>query len=62
MVASDYESSPKPKIITNFGVLLRLAKAQAEAEKSRDLDWIKTATQEHAEYRKLCLEADAMSY
>lgn len=50
------------KIVTNFGVLLRLAKAQAEAEKSGDKDRIKKATEAHMAYRELCLKADNMSY
>lgn len=50
------------KIITNFGVLLRLAKKQAEAEKSGDQEAIKKATAEHMAYKKLCLESDEMQY
>lgn len=48
------------KIVTNFGVLLRLAKAQADAEKEGDPDKIKKATQDHESYRQLCLKADRM--
>ena len=50
------------KIITNFGVLLRLAKKQAEAEKSGDQEAIKKATAEHIAYKKICLESEMMQY
>ena len=50
------------KIITNFGVLLRLAKKQAEAEKSGDQEAIKKATAEQMAYKKICLESDMMQY
>lgn len=48
------------KLITNFGVLCRLARAEAEAKKSGDPVLIEKATKAHEEYKELCLKADEM--
>lgn len=49
------------KLITNFRVLLRLAKAVAVAERNGDREQITRTQAEHDQYRELCLQADEMS-
>lgn len=46
------------KVVTNFGILMRFAKA--EAKKLGDKEKIKKAEEEHENYRQLCLIADSM--
>ena len=46
---------------TDFRVLLRLAAAVGQAEKSGDAAAIAQATAEHDTYRKLCLSAGQMT-
>jgi hypothetical protein len=49
------------KVITNFGVLMQLAKALGDAKKSGDADAIAEAQREHDDYRDLCLRADEVT-
>ena len=49
------------EIVTDFGVLLRLAKAVGHAEQSGDQEAIAKAKAEHDAYKDLCLRADKMS-
>jgi len=49
------------KVITNFGVLMRLAGALGQAKKSGKPDLIAEAQKAHDEYRDLCLKADGMT-
>lgn len=51
----------KRLVVTDFGVLLRLASNLAIAEKSGNLEHIESAKKEHDEYRDLCLKADRMN-
>lgn len=48
------------KVYTNFGVLLRLARALAVAERTGDVELIKKAKFEHDQYKELCISADEM--
>ena len=48
------------EIVTDFRVLLQLARAVAQAEKAGDKDAIATAKASHQEYEALCLKADRM--
>ena len=49
------------KIVTDFRVLMQLAQALGQAEKSGDQDAIEKAKAEHDAYRDLCLKADKMN-
>lgn len=49
------------EIVTDFGVLLRLAKAVGQAEISGDQEAIAKAKAEHDAYKDLCLRADRMN-
>ena len=49
------------KLVTNFGILMRLAKEESEAKKLGDKERIKKAEEEHESYRQLCLMADSMT-
>jgi hypothetical protein len=57
------------KIVTNFGTLMRLARAEADA-RSRFLDKPTTTSKlefeaaklKHDEYKRACLESDEMMY
>lgn len=48
------------KVITDFRVLLKLAKDMADARKKGDESEIERATKIHNDYRDLCLLADEM--
>ena len=48
------------EIVTNFGTLLRLARAQYEAEQTGDIDLIERARRAHDAYKELCLNANKM--
>ena len=49
------------EIVTDFRVLMRLARALGQAEKSGDQDAIAKAKAEHDAYKDLCLRADRMN-
>ena len=49
------------EIVTDFRVLMRLARALGQAEKSGDQDAITKAKAEHDAYKDLCLRADRMN-
>lgn len=49
------------KIVTDFRVLMRLAKAVGQAEKAGDKEAIAKAQAEHDAYKDLCLKADKMN-
>lgn len=49
------------EIVTDFRVLMQLALAAAQAEKSGDKENIAKAVAEHYAYRELCLKATHMS-
>ena len=49
------------KIVTDFRMLMQLAQALGQAEKSGDQDAIEKAKAEHDAYRDLCLKADKMN-
>lgn len=59
-VTKGQEKKMTIKIVTNFGVLLRLAKAVGEAKKSGDQEALVKAQAEHDAYKDLCLRADRM--
>ncbi len=46
------------EIVTDFRVLMQLARAARQAEKSGDKEAIAKATAEHDAYKDLCLRAD----
>lgn len=48
------------KIVTDFRVLMQLARAVGQAEKSGDQEALAKAKAEHDTYRDLCLKADRM--
>lgn len=48
------------EIVTFFSKLLELARAQTNAEKNGTPEEIRRATEEHEQYRRLCLRADKM--
>jgi hypothetical protein len=48
------------RIITSFGHLMRLARAEGEARLSGDPQHLAEAAAAHEAYRRLCLEADEM--
>jgi hypothetical protein len=47
------------KIVTDFRVLLSLAKEASEAKIKNEPDW-KEKEKRHEDYRKICLESDEM--
>jgi len=49
------------KVVTDFGVLMRLAKSLGNAKKSGDQVAIDKAQSEHDAYRDLCLASDEIS-
>lgn len=49
------------EIVTDFRVLMQLARALGQAEKSGDQDAIAKAKAEHDAYKDLCLRADRMN-
>ena len=49
------------KIVTSFGHLMRLARAEAEARESGDPERLAQAVAAHEGYRQLCLAADEMA-
>lgn len=49
------------KIVTSFGHLMRLARAEAEARESDDPERLAQAVAAHEAYRQLCLSADEMA-
>jgi hypothetical protein len=49
------------RIVTNFRVLIKLAKELSNAEKTGDLNKIKIAKEKHDQYKALCLSADSMN-
>lgn len=49
------------KTVTNFRVLLRLARTAAEARKSGTSAKIELAEKEHKAYEQLCLTSDIMT-
>ncbi len=49
------------EIVTDFRVLMQLARAVAQAEKSGDQEAIAKAKAEHDAYKALCLNADKMN-
>lgn len=49
------------EVVTDFGVLMRLAKSLGNAKKSGDQAAIDKAQAEHDAYRDLCLVSDEMS-
>ena len=50
----------KLKLITNFGLLLRLAHKEAQARLNGTEEEYEKAKAEHEAYAKLCLKADEM--
>lgn len=48
------------KIISNYGMLMHLAKKLGNARKSGNVDDIILAKNEHDEYVKFCLKSDEM--
>ena len=49
------------EIVTDFRVLMQLARAARQAEKSGDKEAIAKAKAEHDAYKDLCLRADRMN-
>ena len=49
------------KVVTNFGILMRLASELGKAKHSRDVDRISKAKKEHDDYKELCLQSDEMT-
>ena len=49
------------EIVTDFRVLMQLARALGQAEKSGDQDAIAKAKAEHDAYKDLCLRAGRMN-
>ncbi|HPV24774.1 MAG TPA: hypothetical protein PLJ65_11415 [Casimicrobium sp.] len=49
------------EIVTDFRVLMQLARAAGQAEKSGDKEAIAKAKAEHDAYKDLCLRADRMN-
>jgi len=49
------------EILTDFRVLMQLARELGQAEKSGDAEVIAKAKAEHDAYRDLCLKADKMN-
>lgn len=49
------------EIVTDFRVLIQLARAVGQAEKSGDQEAIAKAKTEHDAYKELCLRADRMN-
>ena len=48
------------KIVTDFRVLMQLARAEAQARLHGTQEEYEKAKQKHEEYRRLCLKADEM--
>ena len=48
------------EVVTHFCTLMRLARAEAEAEKSGDVKAYEEAKAQHEAYKQLCLESDQM--
>lgn len=48
------------QIYTDFGHLMRLAKALGDAKKTKNTELITKAQLEHDSYKKLCLQSDFM--
>lgn len=51
----------KTTVRTDFGHLMRLAKAEGDAKKSGDPERIKAAEEAHQDYREQCLQSEEMS-
>lgn len=49
------------KVVTDFRVLMQLARAVGLAKKSGDPEALSKAEAEHDAYKELCLKADRMS-
>ena len=49
------------EVVTDFRVLMKLARAVGQAEKSGDQEAIAKAKAEHDAYKDLCLRADRMN-
>lgn len=49
------------RIVTDFRVLMQLAKLVGQAKKSGDREAIAKAEKEHDEYRDLCLRSDRVN-
>lgn len=49
------------EVVTDFRVLMQLARALGQAEKSGDQEAIAKAKAEHDAYKDLCLRADRMN-
>lgn len=49
------------KIVTDFRVLMRLARAIGQAKKSGDQEALAKAQAEHDAYKDLCLKADSVN-
>ena len=49
------------EIVTDFRVLMHLARAVGQAEKSGDPEVLANAKAEHDAYKDLCLRADRMN-
>ena len=49
------------EVVTDFRVLLQLARSMGQAEKSGDQEAFAKAKAEHDDYRDLCLRADRMN-
>ena len=50
----------KVKVITDLGVLMRLARDMAKARKEGDPEKIKKAKKKHDDYHAICLKSDEM--
>ena len=48
------------KIITDFSVLMRLARELGKARLSGDLERIEKAQKDHDEYYEICIKSDEM--